>query len=246
MSISMRERVRSSVATFLVPLLLGAGSANASVDIDQQPLLVAKPVPGNMAIIGSFEFPTMVTRAYKTEFNVGGEYVGYFDSAKCYKYQYDEDEARRHFFPTRFVTDNEEPCGEADEWSGKYLNWATMQSIDIFRHILTGGYRHVDTSKETWLEKGVQTGQGNSGNNFPDATYTGNPRWYTAAGLNGFKNWDNVVVRIGRSGRRLGNKMLFTEDGDLNGTSVPYNPAIHSPSINSFDTNPKQSKRTLI
>jgi len=237
MSISMCERARSRAATFLVSLLLGIGTAHASTTIDQQPLLVAKPVPGNMAIIGSFEFPTMVTRAYKTEFDGDGEYVGYFDSAKCYKYQYDEDEAKRHFYPTRFVTDNNQPCGEADEWSGKYLNWATMQSIDIFRHILTGGYRHVDTPEETWLEKGVQTGQGNSGNNFPDAIYTGNPRWYTAAGLNGFTNWNSVNVRIGRSGRRLGNKMLFTEGGDLNGTSVPYNPAIHSPapSISSFD-----------
>jgi type IV pilus assembly protein PilY1 len=237
MSISMCERARSRAATFLVSLLLGIGTAHASTTIDQQPLLVAKPVPGNMAIIGSFEFPTMVTRAYKTEFDGDGEYVGYFDSAKCYKYQYAEDEAKRHFYPTRFVTDNNQPCGEADEWSGKYLNWATMQSIDIFRHILTGGYRHVDTPEETWLEKGVQTGQGNGGNNFPDAIYTGNPRWYTAAGLNGFTNWNSVNVRIGRSGRRLGNKMLFTEGGNLDGTSVPYNPAIHSPapSISSFD-----------
>ena len=62
MSISMRKCVRSGVATFLVSLLLGAVSAHASVDIDQQPLLVAKPVPGNMAIVGSLEFPTMVSK----------------------------------------------------------------------------------------------------------------------------------------------------------------------------------------
>lgn len=229
--------MRSRISAFLVSFLVIAGSASASVQIDQQPLLVAQPVPGNMAIIGSFEFPTMVTRAYKATFDGDGEYVGYFDSAKCYKYQYDEDEAKRHFYPTRVTTRSNKPCGEPDEWSGKYLNWSTMQSIDIFRHILTGGYRHLDKLTETWLEKGVQTGQGSSVNNFPDAEYPGNPRWYTAAGLNGFKNWNQVKVRIGRSGRRLGNKMLFTDTGNLNDDPVSYNPAVHSPAeeIRSFD-----------
>src|SRR5690554_6991635 len=46
---------------FLVATLL-ACSSSLAITIDQQPLLVAKPVPGNMAIVGSFEFPTMLTR----------------------------------------------------------------------------------------------------------------------------------------------------------------------------------------
>jgi type IV pilus assembly protein PilY1 len=52
------RRLLSSGATFLASFVLAASSAYASVDIDQQPLLVAQPVPGNMAIMGSFEFRT--------------------------------------------------------------------------------------------------------------------------------------------------------------------------------------------
>jgi len=192
------------------------------VDIDQQPLLVAKPVPGNMAIIGSFEFPTMVTRAYKGGYVSGDEYVGYFDSAKCYEYKYDVLETNRHFAPTRVASD----CDEKDEWSGKYLNWATMQSIDIFRHILTGGYRHLDETAETRLEKGVQTGQGNSGSNFPDANISSGLSASTPVPTS---TWNSVKTRIGQSGTRMGNVMRFTSTGGLNSsTRIPYIPAEHN------------------
>jgi type IV pilus assembly protein PilY1 len=220
MSISMCERARSRAATFLVSLLLGIGTAHASTTIDQQPLLVAKPVPGNMAIIGSFEFPTMVTRAYKDSYASSGEYVGYFDSAKCYKYNYDDLEENRHFEPTRVAP----VCSGENEWSGKYLNWATMQSIDIFRHILTGGYRHVDTGTDTWLEKGVQTGQGSSGNNFPDAVLSSSVSSATPT------TWSGLTTRIGRPNTRMGNKMRFTRDGNLN----TDNPAIYDPAVHGY------------
>lgn len=223
MSISMRERVRLVGAAFLVSLLLfSTGSTYASVDIDQQPLLVAKPVPGNMAIIGSFEFPTMVTRAYKESYASDGEYVGYFDSAKCYKYNYDVLEENRHFEPTQVAS----VCSGENEWSGKYLNWATMQSIDIFRHILTGGYRHRDITTETWLEKGVQTGQGNSSNNFPDANISSSLAASTPVPV---QKWGSVNTRIGQGGTRMGNVMRFSGSGSLDSsTRIPYSPTLHN------------------
>lgn len=222
MSISMCERARSRAATFLASLLLGIGTAHASTTIDQQPLLVAKPVPGNMAIIGSFEFPTMVTRAYKYSYASSGEYVGYFDSAKCYKYNYDDLEENRHFEPTRVAS----VCSGENEWSGKYLNWATMQSIDIFRFILTGGYRHRDETGETWLEKGVQTGQGNSNSNFPDANISSALAASTPVPIS---KWNAVNTRIGQGGTRMGNIMRFTGSGSLNSsTRIPYDPTMHN------------------
>lgn len=213
----MPRRLLASSATFLASFVLAASSSYAAVEIEQQPLLVAQPVPGNMAILGSFEFPTMVTRAYKEAFSTTGEYVGYFDSAKCYKYNFSTTETQRHFFPVRLGVD----CNQADEWSGQYLNWATMQSIDIFRHILTGGYRHIDTATETWLEKGVQTGQGGAANNFPDANITSNVTRTTPT------TWTRVNTRIGIANNRMGNKMRFTQTGNLNNAPTAYNPAIH-------------------
>lgn len=231
MRTSMRERVRLGTAAFLVSLLLGSGSAYASVTIDQQPLLVAKPVPGNMAIIGSFEFPTMVTRAYKGNYVSTGDYVGYFDSAKCYKYNYDVLEENRYFEPTRVASD----CSDKNEWSGKYLNWATMQSIDIFRYILTGGYRHRDTTTETWLEKGVQTGQGSSSSNFPDANI--NSASVLSASTPVPSGWKSVKTRIGQKNTRMGNVMRFTDGGGLNNaTRTPYNPNLHN-SASNFPSN---------
>ena len=34
------------------------------------------------------------------------------------------------------------------QWSGNFMNWASMQTIDPFRWALTGGYRSVDTTFE--------------------------------------------------------------------------------------------------
>ncbi|KKN84032.1 hypothetical protein LCGC14_0293610 [marine sediment metagenome] len=212
-----RAFARPSSATFLASLMLSSGLAHAATDIDQQPLLVAKPVPGNMAIIGSFEFPTMVTRAYKDNYSTSEDYVGYFDSGKCYKYNYDTNELNRFFYPTRESTS----CTLSDEWSGRYLNWSTMQSIDIFRNILTGGYRSLDTPTETILEKGVQTGQGSNTNNFPDRNITSSVSSSTPT------TWSNFNSRIGRANSRFGNTMRFTRNGALNNSAVSYDPAIH-------------------
>ena len=54
------------------------------------------------------------------------------------------------------------------EWSGNFLNWATTQVIDPFRWVLTGGYRVVDTTTTTVIEKAWGTEQGGTGN-FPDS-----------------------------------------------------------------------------
>src|SRR5690606_41206845 len=71
----LRRKPLNKVRSFLWSFLLFSAASVAAVEIDQQPLLVAKPVPGNMAIIGSFEFPTMVTRAYKSAYSTSGSYV---------------------------------------------------------------------------------------------------------------------------------------------------------------------------
>lgn len=219
----LRRKPLNKVRSFLWSFLLFSAASVAAVEIDQQPLLVAKPVPGNMAIIGSFEFPTMVTRAYKSAYSTSGSYVGYFDSGKCYAYHYSAQESERHFYPVN----NSGPVCSGSYWSGQYLNWATMQSIDIFRHILTGGYRHKDTPTETWLEKGVQTGQGNATDNFPDAVISGTS---LVSGATPF-SWSGFRARIGVANIRMGNKMRFSS-GNISGNVVDYNP-----DSNSFDSN---------
>ncbi|NOS87146.1 MAG: hypothetical protein HOP34_01165 [Methylococcaceae bacterium] len=75
-------------------------------------------------------------------------YLGYFDSNKCYLYA----DADGRFEPQDWVdnirlppeTPEHECSGGDDDWSGNFLNWATMTRMDIVRRILYGGYRSTD------------------------------------------------------------------------------------------------------
>lgn len=76
---------------------------------------------------------------YKHSFN----YYGYFDTNKCYSY------GSGVFTPVS-VTSTKYCSGN---WSGNFLNWATMARIDVVRKVLYGGYRSTDTATETVLER---------------------------------------------------------------------------------------------
>lgn len=75
------------------------------------------------------------------------EYYGYFDCNKCYVY----DGTDKRFEPTAVTADGK--CTGADEWSGNWLNYATMSRMDALRKVLYGGYRSTDTATETVLER---------------------------------------------------------------------------------------------
>lgn len=92
-----------------------------------------------------------------TTYNRNFPYVGYFDSAKCYLYN----NTTGYFEPTATAPTNDlandvrlnQYCLGAQEWSGNFLNWATMTRMDIIRHVLYGGQRVTDTATETVLER---------------------------------------------------------------------------------------------
>lgn len=71
------------------------------------------------------------------------DYYGYFDSYKCYSYQ------NNRFEPQSVASDKY--C--SGQWSGNFLNWATMTRMDIVRKILYGGLRSTDTANNTVLER---------------------------------------------------------------------------------------------
>ena len=80
-------------------------------------------------------------------------YYGYFDSFKCYSY----DTATHRFNPVNpqpanTATDKYCTSG-ASQWSGNFLNWATMTRIDVVRKVLYGGKRVTDTQTLTVLER---------------------------------------------------------------------------------------------
>lgn len=76
------------------------------------------------------------------------EYYGYFDSAKCYTY----DTSDNRFEPAALATGaNKHYC--SGQWSGNFMNWATMTRMDVVRKLLYGGKRSTDTSTLTVLER---------------------------------------------------------------------------------------------
>lgn len=80
-----------------------------------------------------------------TSYEHSYDYYGYFDSKKCYAYE------GGVFVPK--VNSESKFC--TGQWSGNFLNWATMTRMDAVRKILYGGYRYIDTATETVLERAL-------------------------------------------------------------------------------------------
>ncbi len=90
-------------------------------------------------------------------------YIGYFDPKKCYIYDTSGSNnnslqsptgpsintnsslhpSPHYFKPTRMADDGHKCSGA--EFSGNFMNWATMTAADEFRYATTGGARLVDT-----------------------------------------------------------------------------------------------------
>ncbi|SJM94440.1 Neisseria PilC domain protein [Crenothrix polyspora] len=79
----------------------------------------------------------------ETTYKHSFDYYGYFDSYKCYDYVNDR------FEPTT-ISINKYCSGQ---WSGNFLNWASMTRIDSIRKMLYGGLRSSDSTGETELER---------------------------------------------------------------------------------------------
>ncbi len=209
-------------AAVAIGLFAGLSSlpASSAVVIPQSPLSLGVPVPGNLALTPSVEWPTIHTQANLGNYDPARAFVGYFDSKKCYAYQFDANEALRHFYPVSLAVNGVCAGNGAGQWSGNYLAWAATQTIDPFRLALTGGYRVRDTATETWLEKARHSpafGQ------YPNRTISDDNMIQNATP----SSFDNFNIRV----RGLLNRMYFTGTGNLDnpgmGTLVAYDPAVH-------------------
>ena len=78
-----------------------------------------------------------------TNFKPTYKYYGYFDSAKCYKYN--RSAGRFDPYSLSSVKEGRYTCLQQEKlWSGNFLNWATMSRLDVIRKMLYGGKRFVD------------------------------------------------------------------------------------------------------
>ncbi len=210
-SLSMPMRAMAVTAA-----LAAAGvSTHAATPLADQPVFSTIAVPGNLALALSVEFPTAISVAHTdATYNPATNYLGYFDPNKCYLYSYSITETLRHFYPAGLATNRTCVGANDSKWSGNFLNWATMQTIDPFRWALTGGYRATDTATTTLLEKAWASNQG-SASNFPDRSLG---TAALVADATPFA-WPAFNMRV----RTLGNKMVFTETGNVGNAPTAYN-----------------------
>jgi type IV pilus assembly protein PilY1 len=148
----------------LIGLLFGMAGADPShaasripeVNIASGPLSGGGNIHPNMVLSLSVNFP-MAGAAYRAD---GGsydrtyEYIGYFNPLKCYRYQGGNRNISDGYFAVAEDADALHECG-GDTFSGNFLNWAALSTIDVLRYALTGGDRIVDTTTRTILQRAV-------------------------------------------------------------------------------------------
>ncbi len=146
--------------SMVVSCLLSAFSIpNSYAAPAQSPLFLTSSVDPNILFNMSIETP-MGGAAYNDQpdaadgcggrINDGGTvgicyfktktYLGYFDPNKCYTY------ASSRFSPAANTNVNHECSGQ---YSGNFMNWATMTAMDMFVWTMTGGNRILDAADAT-------------------------------------------------------------------------------------------------
>lgn len=212
--------------SFLLTLGIAVAATPSHADIAQAPLLLGGgSVPGNLALVPSVEWPTVLSVANTGNYSTSRAYVGYFNSKKCYIYNQSEE----WFEPDIDATNH--TCSGNKRWSGNFLNWAATPTIDPFRSALTGGYRYRDTTTETVLQKARHSGQSSAGNRMEDSTAQGLIAQADIAGAAPVTTgWSNFYIRL----QGLGADMLFSNwkdgiggggsDGEKTAEWIPYQP----------------------
>ncbi|MBB3063025.1 pilus assembly protein [Microbulbifer rhizosphaerae] len=132
---------------------LGVAHSAVSLELAQTPLFLSQPVRP-IVMLNMSNDHQLYFKAYDDYTDLtgpGGErdgvaettyinsysYYGYFDSGKCYSYE------SGVFVPKAITADHY--CDAVDgDWSGNFLNWATMTRMDAVRKILYGGFRSTD------------------------------------------------------------------------------------------------------
>jgi hypothetical protein len=188
---------------FAVSLMLPL-AGHAAIALADAPLFSTVSVPGNLALALSVEYPTAISPAYPgtTDYASTSTYYGYFDPAKCYLYKYNSTTPAESYF-TPYSTASSHTCTTSATvplWSGNYLNWSSMMSLDGFRWVLTGGTRGTgssdDTATTTILEKTYVSSQGTHSTNTPEKTLSST----YSAGATPF-NWSTGVKTRNWGGR---------------------------------------------
>ncbi|WP_237064383.1 pilus assembly protein [Microbulbifer zhoushanensis] len=153
---ALRKQAFALVTGFLS---IGVAHSAYSLELAQTPLFLSQPVRP-IVMLNMSNDHQLFFKAYDDYSDITGdgiadttyvhehEYYGYFDSYTCYSY------TGGVFTPAAKTDSKYCNAGSATgQWSGNFLNWATMTRIDTVRKILYGGTRSTDTADTTVLER---------------------------------------------------------------------------------------------
>lgn len=133
-----------------------AQTSRTVLDLRTGPIINSGDV-SNLALVLSVEFPTVRTAYAGGTYSPSKKYLGYFNSTTCYTYK--GLSADGYFLPNGSTTAqyycNTGGAGVGTGFSGNFLNFAGMSSIDILRYALTGGDRFVDEDSASTLPGGI-------------------------------------------------------------------------------------------
>ena len=193
----MKKRIKQILLPFTFVLSILSVEANA--DIAQMPLFVGGTAsPLVMLTMGKDH--KLYYEAYndasdldddgvlEIHYKPSIDYLGYFDSYKCYDYSSSVFEPDLSSYDPDPTTATKTCSGN---WSGDYLNYLTTSRMDALRKVLYGGTRKVDTATETILER-VYIPQ--------DAHSWG--KEYTSIGNDGYDISDYTPYAVPTGGRR--------------------------------------------
>ncbi len=156
---TQRNRAHPALAVGAM-CLLGISGAKAEIPISQVPLFVTDGATPQLMVNLPVDHQ-LYHRAYddhtdltgdgvpETTYEHGFDYYGYFDSDTCYEY----DTGANRFVPAGSAANGYCDGAVSGDWSGNFLNWATMSRIDTVRGILYGGKRSLDEPGRTVLQR---------------------------------------------------------------------------------------------
>ncbi|ODS97549.1 MAG: hypothetical protein ABS56_09005 [Lautropia sp. SCN 69-89] len=154
-----RNRRARLVAACLVALQLAPVTPAFALTLAQSPLYAGGAIPP-LVMLDLSKDQQLYKKAYndysdldndgelETTYKHSIDYYGYFDSGKCYSYS----TSNQRFEPVA-TTSTKYCTAGTNQWSGNFLNWATMARMDAVRKLLYGGMRSTDTGSDTVLER---------------------------------------------------------------------------------------------
>jgi type IV pilus assembly protein PilY1 len=159
------SRLSKSISTFIAaavlwqPLLVKPVLAQPALNpgllsLFDKPYLSGEEVPP-MVMLAVTKDQQLFKKAYDDFSDVDGDgaldtnykhsidYYGYFDSYKCYTYS----AGNARYQPSSVNTDKYCAPGTG-QWSGNFLNWASMTRMDALRKVMFGGLRSPNRSSD--------------------------------------------------------------------------------------------------